>query len=152
MTEYLIDTNVLVYAYDPTEPVKSARARAVIATLAERGAGSLTAQVLGEFFRVVTRKIPNPLNLEEAERSVTTYVRTWRVLDVTGWTALEAVRGVRRYQLPLWDSMIWASAKQHQVPNVLSEDFNTGALIEGVRFVNPFVGDFDAEHLSAEAR
>lgn len=31
----------------------------------------------------------------------------------------------------------------HGVPNVLSEDFSDGALLEGVRFLNPFATAFD---------
>jgi hypothetical protein len=31
----------------------------------------------------------------------------------------------------------------HGVPNVLSEDFSDGALVEGVRFLNPFADAFD---------
>ena len=138
MSLFLVDTNVLVYAYDPRDPDKRATAQQFLQALAEQDLGVLTPQVLGEFFRVVTRKIPLPLTDEEAERSVTTYARTWTLYGVTGWTVLEAVRGVRQHRFPFWDSMIWATAKLHQVPNILSEDFVNGALVEGVRFVNPF--------------
>jgi hypothetical protein len=31
------------------------------------------------------------------------------------------------------------------LPIVLSEDFSAGAVLEGVRFVNPFAGDFDLD-------
>jgi len=52
---------------------------------------------------------------------------------------------VRQYQFSFWDAQIWAAAKLNQVPVVLSEDFNAGAIIEGVRFVNPFAADFKLE-------
>jgi predicted nucleic acid-binding protein len=58
---------------------------------------------------------------------------------------LEAVRGVRDHQLAYWDAQIWATARLNQVPLVLSEDFSNGAVIEGVRFVNPFASDFDLD-------
>jgi hypothetical protein len=45
---------------------------------------------------------------------------------------LEAVRGVQRYRLSYWDALIWATAKLNGVPNVLSEDFNTGSQLEAV--------------------
>jgi predicted nucleic acid-binding protein len=56
---------------------------------------------------------------------------------------LEAVRGLQRHRLSYWDSLIWATAKLNDVPNVLSEDFNDGALLEGVRFLNPFTTTLD---------
>ena len=33
------------------------------------------------------------------------------------------------------------------VPNVLSEDFSDGTLVEGVRFLNPFVEAFNLARL-----
>jgi len=64
------------------------------------------------------------------------------MLDHTPLIVLEAARGVRDYQFNYWDAQIWAAARLNQIDTILSEDFNTGAMIEGVRFVNPFVKDF----------
>jgi predicted nucleic acid-binding protein len=47
---FLVDTNVLVYVYDPVDPIKQVRALDVLDRLAASGAGCLTTQVLGEFF------------------------------------------------------------------------------------------------------
>lgn len=91
----------------------------------------------------MTREIPSPLSEAAAERSVTNYVRSWVVYDLTELVVLEAVRGLQRYHLSYWDSLIWAAAKRNGVPNVLSEDFSDGALLEGVRFLNPFAASFD---------
>jgi predicted nucleic acid-binding protein len=99
--------------------------------------------VLSEFLVTVTRKIEPPLTLEEAERSVTNYMRSWVVYEVTARAVVEAIRGVRQHQLSYWDSLIWATAKLAGVPTVLSEDFSDGQLIEGVRFRNPFRAAFD---------
>jgi len=49
---------------------------------------------------------------------------------------------VRDHQLPYWDAQIWAAARLNQVPIIFSEDFNAGAVLEGVRFVDPFADDF----------
>jgi predicted nucleic acid-binding protein len=140
---FLVDTNVLVYAYDPSDGDKRERAIEVLESLGTRQMGSLSAQILGEFFVTVTRKIPLPLTEEEAERSVTNYARSWIVYDLTKFIVLEAMRGLQRHRLSYWDSLIWATAKLNNVPNVLSEDFNEGALLEGVRFLNPFTKTFE---------
>ena len=144
---FLVDTNVLVYAYDPSDAPKRARATEVLEELAARGTGCLSVQILGEFFVTVTRKIPARLTAVRAERSVTNYARSWPVLDLTTPILLEATRGSRRHQLAYWDALIWATAKAHGVPNVLSEDFRHGALVEGVRFVSPFASGFDVASL-----
>jgi predicted nucleic acid-binding protein len=58
-------------------------------------------------------------------------------------TVREAARGVQRFQLSCWDALIWATARLNKVPFVLSEDFSDGALLEDVRFLNPFAERFD---------
>ena len=140
---FLLDTNVLVYAYDPADAEKRLRAMTVVAQLGTQHRGALSAQVLSEFVVTVTRKIVPPLTLEEAEERVTNYMRSWRVYELTARIVVEAVRGVCQHQLAYWDSLIWATAKLYSVPIVLSEDFSDGRLIEGVRFRNPFAATFD---------
>lgn len=146
-SDILVDTNVLVYAYDPSDPIKRQRATVVIATLEASSRGYLSTQVLGEFFNTATRKIAQPLTVAEAERSVARYVRSWPVLGITATTVIEAVRGVRQYQLPYCDAVIWATAKLGGLRTILSEDFNDGAVLGGVRFVNPFTTTFDMSQL-----
>jgi predicted nucleic acid-binding protein len=54
------------------------------------------------------------------------------VLPLTGPVALEALRGVREHLLSYYDAQIWAVARLGQVGAVLSEDFNLGAVLDGV--------------------
>jgi predicted nucleic acid-binding protein len=128
---FFLDTNVLVYAYNTTDAQKRARSLEVLGRLGGGQGGALSAQVLGGFLMTVTRKIPQPLTLEEADRSVSHYVRSWVVYDVTEHSVLEAMRAVRQYQLAYWDALIWATAKLNRVPTILSEDFQNGILLEG---------------------
>jgi predicted nucleic acid-binding protein len=138
-----VDTNVLVYAYDGTEPDKQERAWQVLDELAPTGLGALSAQILAEFVVAVTRKIPAPLNRQEARERVENLRRAWTVFDITGLIVLEAVRGFGTYRFSYWDSQIWATARLNQAPFVLSEDFAAGSTLEGVTFINPFAPDFD---------
>ena len=144
---YLVDTNILVYAYDPTDASKRARAATMLELLGTSGQGAVSPQILGEFFVTVTRKIPSPLTLEQAERSVTNYIRSWQVCELNGWTVLEAIQGAQRHQMAYWDALIWATAKLSQLPVVFSEDFSDGVLIGGVRFLNPFAEGFELKSL-----
>lgn len=140
-TSILVDTNVLVYAYDPSDVVKQQRAQQVIGLLSD-GGGLLSVQVLSEFYWTVTRKIQPPLSSERAAQSVENYLRSWPVFDLTKAIVAEAVLGAGRLQLPYWDALIWATAKLNQVSLVLSEDFTDYAFLEGVRFMNPFSPTF----------
>lgn len=142
MADILIDTNVLVYAHDRGEIVKQQQAIQILETLQLAGTGHLTAQVLGEFFRVVTKSARPLLTIEQARQQLGYLARTWSVFDVTPLVVLEAVRGVQEHQLSYYDAQVWATARLNQVPVIFSEDFASGTTLEGVRFVNPFVADF----------
>jgi predicted nucleic acid-binding protein len=138
----LIDTNVLVYAYDRSEPLKQQQALQVLRELAESGRGAVTTQVLGEFFTVVTRKIPSPLSAGEATAQIRNHLQLWTVIEMTGALVLDAAIGVRDHKMSFWDAQIWAAARANWIPVVLSEDFSDGSVLDGVRFLNPFLPGF----------
>jgi len=140
------DTNVLVYAYDRSEPQKQRRALEVLDRLAVSRVGAISTQVLAEFFVAVTRKIETPLSVSEGYVRVKNYLQAWTVLDLTGMIVLEAARGVREHQFNFWDAQIWAAARLNQIPVVFSEDLNVGTVTEGVHFVNPFAEGFQIEN------
>lgn len=141
----MVDTNILLYAYDRGEPSKQPQALIVLDHLAVNGLGVLTSQVLAEFFVNATRKLKPPLTTEEAYGRIQNYLLSWEILDITGPIVLEAARGVRTYQMAYWDAQIWASAKMNQIRVVFSEDFSERVIIEGISFVNPFGSKFNME-------
>jgi predicted nucleic acid-binding protein len=138
----LVDTNVLVYAYDRTAPHKQQQALDTLDYLAIHGSGALSTQVLAEFFVAVTRKITTPLSLADAYVRLEHLLLAYTVLESSGLIVLEAARGTRDFHINFWDAQIWATARLNQIACILSEDFNTDSVIEGVRFVNPFAPDF----------
>jgi predicted nucleic acid-binding protein len=138
----LLDTNVLVYVYDTSAPLKRSLARSTLGALAEAGAGAVSTQVLSELFSVTTRLTLNP---QEALLELQHQVQAWTVLQVTTEVILAAARAVRDHQLNFWDAQLWASAKVHGLATICSEDFNSGSTLGGVRFINPFEPGF---HLS----
>ena len=139
----LVDSNVVVYAYDQAAGRKQQQALFVLRQLVRSGHGHLSTQVLGEFFRVATRKLHRPLTAEDAYDQVSLLASTWPVLSVTPLISIEAARGARDHRLPFWDAQLWATARLNQVALVFSEDFADGHLIDGVRFRNPFAAAFD---------
>ena len=141
----IVDTSVLLYVYDRSAPEKQSRALETLDRLVQQDVGVLTPQVLAEFYVNATRKLDPPLTQEEAYQRLENYLLSWEILEMTGRIVMEAARGVRDYQISYWDAQIWASARLNQIPVILSEDFKTGAVLEGVRFVNPFAEDFDLD-------
>lgn len=64
---HFLDTSVLVYAYDAAEPVKQTIAREL---LVADTPFALSAQVLGEFFVTVIRKLAEPLSVDHAREAI----------------------------------------------------------------------------------
>lgn len=141
--DFLIDTNILVYVYDRSEPAKQALALSLLRNMPYSGAGAISTQVLSEFYNAVTRRLTQTLSPAEAYESLQNLEQSWPVVTVTAAIVLEAARGSVQHRLNFWDALIWATAKLNQIPVVLSEDFNTGGAIEGIRFVNPLRDGFD---------
>lgn len=135
----LLDTNVLVYAYDNSEPVKQQTALTLLDHLVASGSGAISTQILSEFFVTVTRKIPDPLTLEQAEERLVNFCQIWPVLQISEMIVLEAARGVRVHCLSYWDALIWATARLNQTGLIYSEDFSHEHMVEGIRFINPFL-------------
>jgi predicted nucleic acid-binding protein len=144
VSEVLVDTNVIVYSYDPADAVKHACAVQIM-TFLDADPGYLTAQIMGEFFVVATRRIAVPLTVDEALERNRHYSSKWTVLPTTSAIVAEAVRGVRDHAMSYWDAQLWAAARLNAIPVLLSEDLSDGSVIEGVRFANPFKTGFSLQ-------
>ncbi len=137
-SKIMIDTNILVYAYDPSDIKKEKAAINVLNELVDMRAGIISAQVLSEFFVTITRKIPYPLTLDRAAERIKVFCQTWPVVEINELIVGEAVRGVVDHQLSYWDALIWSAARLNQAFLILSEDFSHNSTLGGVRFFNPF--------------
>ena len=131
-----LDTNIVFYAYDSSDPGKQIRAQVLLQQAAAGGVGVVSAQVLGEFFHatVIRKRV---LTADEAEQAL----RALSALEVVGIDfalVLAAIAYHRQYQLRYWDALIVAAAKQAGCVELLSEDLNDGQDYDGVRVRNPF--------------
>ncbi len=145
-----VDTNILIYAHDPRDRYKRGQALFVLNSLIARDQAVLGSQCLTEFFNAATRRLPEPLTPEQALAQVERFAASCEVLDLTPAVVLEGCRGSIEHGLSFWDALIWAVAKLNQVRYVLTEDAEHGRLLEGVRFLNPFVSSFDSAILEPE--
>jgi predicted nucleic acid-binding protein len=142
MTNILVDTNLLVYAYDPRDEAKNERAQQVLQRLRRSRRGVISVQSLAEFMRASQKLAMSP---DKALRIVQAFALSWPILNLTPALVLEAGRGVSQYTLAYYDAQIWAAARLNQIGVIFSEDFNPGSILEGVRFVNPFTDEFMIE-------
>ena len=135
--DVFLDTNVLVYALDPADPVKQARAAAIIRGLENVGCAHISTQVLQELWSALRRGASPIATAERAEAAVVA-ASALRVVQVTVPLVLEAIARARLSRLSLWDALIVGAAKSARCARILSEDLNDGQVIDGVTVENPF--------------
>ncbi len=136
MTVRLVDTNILMYAVsaDPSEHVKAAKARAV---LAERDLG-LSAQVLQEFYVQTTRATREHRLTHEQALDFVTALGRFPVYPTSLEVVQTATRTRARFNVSYWDAAIIEAARLLGCHEVLSEDLNHGQGYAGIVVTNPF--------------
>jgi len=115
----------------------------VLRRVGRDGAAALPAEVLSEFANACLRNLEPRPEPAAVRREVERLMLAFPILPLTGPVVLEAVRGVREHTLSYHHAQIWAAARLGQVGVILSEDFNPGAVLDGVSFTNPLDPDFD---------
>ena len=131
------DSNVIVYAISTSDPVKSKRARALLGSAVENRRGVVSAQVLGETFVTLTRKIPKPLSREAAFADIKA-LSCLRIGPLTGDLVFRAVELQGEHQLSYWDALIVAAAEDAGCAVLWSEDLSDGRVYGSVTVRNPF--------------
>lgn len=132
-----LDTNVLVYAYDKSEPRKQHKAQTLLAEGIERENAVISAQVLGEFFIVVTRRLTIPLSVDEAGHLID-LLSALPVVEVDLQLVKQAVSVHGAMQISYWDALIVCAAERAGCGRILSEDLNSGQDYRGAVVENPF--------------
>ena len=132
-----VDTNVLVYAHDADAGTKRDTAVALLETLWAGRTGVVSTQVLEEFYSTATRKLGARVGAERIREALRGYAE-WPVQVISVATVFDAVRIAERYRVHFWDGLIVAAAAQAGATTLVSEDFQDGARMAGVRVRNPF--------------
>lgn len=145
MTPEFLDTNVLVYSLDRSDPAKHARARELVTELLEAGTVVVSTQVLLELFSVLTKKAPTRLSPAQA-LEVLERLLPWPIHSLTAADVVGAARLAARERLSLWDANIVQSALAVGARTLWSEDLPHGRRFGSLVVRNPFrLGVHDAE-------
>ena len=132
-----VDTNILLYSRDASEPAKQSIASDLLDGLWETRSGRVSVQVLNEYFVNATRKLDPGLSPEEAWDDIEA-LNAWKPLPLDMAILTRAFAVHRRYGLSWWDSMIVAAAEASACTIIYSEDLSDGANYFGITVVNPF--------------
>ena len=128
-----IDTNVLAYVFDNQSPQKSVIAQ----TILRAGGFVVSAQVLGELYVTLTRKLTNKVP-DAVAAQVIQSLQVYPVVPITSTLVSSAIQTSISHQLSYWDSLIIEAAVTAGCTTLLTEDLTSGQVIRGVRITNPF--------------
>jgi predicted nucleic acid-binding protein len=131
-----LDTNVLVYAYDPSEPRKQRIAQSLVRR-AVAGEIAASSQVLGEFAATLLHKLTPPAKPEDLIALLDT-LGPIKLVPLDGDVILRAVQARAQYGLHFYDGMIIAAAERGGCQKIWSEDFSAGQNYFGIPVENPF--------------
>ncbi|MDY6792440.1 MAG: PIN domain-containing protein [Thermodesulfobacteriota bacterium] len=131
------DTNILVYAYDSHEPDKQKKAQDMLKQGIINGNAVISTQVLGEFFTVVTRRIPQPISVFDASEIINN-VSVMNVQEIDLLIVKRAIETLDTYKISYWDSLIVAAAEGAGCERIMTEDLNHEQLYYGIIATNPF--------------
>jgi len=138
----LVDTNILVYLFDPAEPTKQRVAAELLDRGLQQDSVKIPHQAIVEFVSAVTRprsrKAPL-LSKSDATREAEELLTQFVVLYPNESVVRTALRGAAAYELSWYDAHIWAYAEHFGLSELFSEDFEHGRLYGTVRTVNPFI-------------
>ena len=133
-----VDANVLVYAFDPSAKSKQSTAAMLIERLWASTTVCVSVQVLQEFFVTVTRKVPQPLSIDEAAERVREFA-AWNVFSPSANDVLEAIALHKRTQVNFWDAMVVQAAAELGCQVLWTEELTDQQIVRGVKIRNPFI-------------
>jgi len=139
---FLMDTNILVYAYDKTEREKHRICRELVAkcwNLETEYAISL--QNISEFYLIITKKVENPVPLKDARSIVKDIInfKCWKKINFTQNTIISAININKRYKIHYWDALLIATMRENNVFCIYTENESDFKKIRWLDVINPLI-------------
>jgi len=132
-----VDTNVLVYNRDASEPRKQKQAMAWMVHLWNTRTGRLSFQVLQEFYITVTEKLQPGLDKQSARNDVRSLL-AWHPIQIEACVLEGAWLIQDSYKLSWWDALIVSTAQVGDCRYLLTEDLQENQKLGNVKVINPF--------------
>jgi predicted nucleic acid-binding protein len=136
--EKFLDTNVLVYQLDTTDPRKSATADAIVREAILTGNACISYQVVQEFLNTALRKASVPLDVTSARAYLGSVLAPLMRVSASVDLYHRALGVHDRFRYSFYDSLVIAAALEAGCRRLLSEDLHDGQQIEFLTIENPF--------------
>jgi predicted nucleic acid-binding protein len=136
---FFLDTNIFVYSFDQTAPVKAKKAAQLVRKALTTQKGVISYQVVQEFFNVALRRFSQPMKTADAEQYLSTVFRPLLAVHSSQALVAEALHLHAQSGLSWFDSLIVSSAIQARCDLLYTEDLQHGQRFGSLQVRNPFL-------------
>jgi predicted nucleic acid-binding protein len=136
---FFLDTNIAIYCFDDTAPLKQSRAKDLLAHGASSGMGVVSYQVLQEFCNVASASRRLALSAEQTMAFASLLLAPMNQVEPSLALLTSALKIKADAGYSFYDSLIVAAAAQTGCNILYTEDMQHGQLVAGLRIVNPFL-------------
>ena len=137
--EIFYDTNILIYAYDETEPEKRSLCKNLVEEVFRgKRNGVVSNQVLGELFKALVEKLK--VSAEDAKSIVYGIIDSmnWKKINYNETTIKKAISVAIEFKAKFWDAVIAETMKENEIVKIYTENEEDFKRIPGIKVINPF--------------
>ena len=135
-----LDTNIFVYAFLSSEPLKQAKAVRLIEASLGSGHGCVSYQVLQEFANVARKKFAIRMAVADCRAFIDAAMQPMNRVASSTELIHSALDLQDELRYSFYDSLVIAAALQAGVDTLYSEDLQHAQRVRGtLRIVNPFL-------------
>ena len=135
---FFLDTNILVYNFDPIDTRKQSIAKALVKRAASEKSGCISMQVVQECLSLMISKFKHLVTVSDARYYLENVLEPLAEPLPAMMLYRDALSIQERWRFGFYDALIMASALALDCDRLYSEDFQHGQRIEGLTVVNPF--------------
>ncbi|MFH1587729.1 MAG: PIN domain-containing protein [Candidatus Diapherotrites archaeon] len=135
--EGLIDSNILVYAFDKSEKQKHEKAKKFLTEALRNKTGILSIQNLAEFHYTITKKAKRPVSKEFSQETIKELTNSLWILKYTESTLINSINLENLYKIHFWDALIAATMQENNIKTIYTENTKDFKKIPGIKTINP---------------
>ncbi|HTH46905.1 MAG TPA: PIN domain-containing protein [Candidatus Limnocylindria bacterium] len=135
---FFLDTNVFVYTFDHSAPLKRKRAEQLVAEAMDGQAGVISSQVVQEFLNVATRKFSPAMKPAEARAYLDTVLIPLCEIFPSAALYQQTLQIQAETGFSFYDSLMVAAALEADCATLYSEDLQHDRRLHGLAIINPF--------------
>ncbi len=137
MIKKLIDSNILVYAFDESDLNKHKISTELIENSIGEGNCFLSIQNLAEFSRAL-EKSKSPAGYGKTSLFVSNMARVFEIVGYTSKTIIQALEISSNHKLRFFDALLAATMEENSIAQIVTENSKDSSKIPWLEVVNPF--------------